>query len=365
MSILDHNTGILNHGRVFGGKFITALILAGGGQVYPIAIRHMLTANLWLGEIEGHVYCFALPGAKGVYTLTSKAAVTARIVIYDIRHMMPWNDRYRELRDLLDSMHIRRAPAILPRVLRLLARQGEGGEEWEGHDLAKFLESQSFTKDTNPQWYNAVENWVKGLNVKEITMPISRISNMLDDDISLLNPSVFGNLAITSRMAGPEIDKLRNAQMNAKRPWFIMVAVIGLVIGIIAFVWYGVDNDLFGDLGMGGLGMPGVAPAASTDPCSANRLMVDYTEAMEIAVAIERGKLVCAELPPPFKDMVEAQDPELVKWAAQQEAEREALGAPPAAGGDEALDAMPVLPDLELPGVGGGMGIPAIPGLGP
>ena len=340
------------HEKVFKFTDVTAMILD-NNRTHVVKIKHYLTPNIFLHEIAGRTYMFALPHGENVYTLTMTGAFAAKFVMYDIRGYQPLTDDTIEaITGHLNSMVTDEDIPFGSLIKDVLKKTKKVNQTTNA--LYKSIQRHGGGDKLQPDVVQDIEDLlVEILHDDEVVTPVRRLSQSLENDIRRTTPSFLGDCTQLGSNYANTLPTLTNSKpKNMNTMMIVLICIIG--VSMMGAIYLFAAGEGGGIPGLDSI-IPGIDRASPTtastatisgDRCSPDNIQAQYNDGLLAAVAIIKGELPCDpnNIEGKIGEIVRSQM-ELAQWVVDNEGSGGGGGGP--------LDVIPetvpdVIPELEL-----------------
>ena len=326
--------GILGHGDMLRGKYLTAVVLDRKRRAHFVPIKHTI-GDYFLARIGDDLYGFSLKDAE-YYSVGDVGSKMAKFVLYSTAHTRPMNtSKLEKIGRTLAAIGVSRIDRQMLRLLSLLGRAEarrrkaiydaaeEGGEKggdkaaakWDGHNLKAVADTIQANPGQWPELAGKLADYINELGIEKISVPVQEIASYIERDLNTTDPTFLGELCSRFSRVDLENRAMTNVPRTSSTAWLKWAVLMGGVLMVMVVVGMGVSEGWFDSLGsfipsgldastlgqafnpnaLGGQALQQIGGAAGVD-CSAEGIQGRYASPLDLKIAVQTGTETC-ELP--------------------------------------------------------------------
>lgn len=267
--------------------------------MHVVPIKHTI-GDYFLAEIKKQIYCFKIDPSR-IVTYRETMVKSFRKLYYSTKNYLPISAGDNALlEDVLRINNLPKVNYILLSTLKTLGKrekQISPGKSFPGHSLRALVAEISEKQNQYSEQVQNITNYLDHLQCEQIVTPVREVSEFLDEELIATDPKFLGDIVSTLQRVDQEHKKVTNVPISGKKPWLMIVVILGLVVVIGGAGYWLYSSGAFSNFSLGGfLGQS----AGSQD------IMKQYPTPEALKVAISQGKVKESDLPPDIKREVDA-----------------------------------------------------------
>ena len=294
--------------NLFSTKFDNAEITDEDGELHFVEIKYPV-GNRFFTEIKGQAYCFKIDGSRvKTYRTNPKIAKSFRVFHYDTNHFMPVSAKdNKALEDLIVQNSLPKINGILHGILEQLSHKEKKQPKksgFTGHDLVEFV--NSFTEEERiafPEQFQNLKTFVDNLPIKQIVLPVTKVSEFIRDDLMSTDAAFYGNLQAQIKRTEETHRIVMNKPKTAKSKLLLYIMAVVVIVCVIAIVGLMASS---GAVKLPSLGFPSGTSQTGVqcydDPC----LMKQFPSAESMKAAVDSHTLDYSKLSAMSKNFVDS-----------------------------------------------------------
>lgn len=286
--------GIVKHKDLFSSKYNTAIVIDSNKRAHFIPIKFVIN-DFFMAKIQGLLYVFKIEDSR-MMTYRETMVKACHFFIYDTDNWMPLDSAdVTKLDEVLTKNNLGRVDRSMLKAFRMLARKEKTGKE--EHDIELLAQEVAQHEQDYPDEVKEMLAFFETLSSKKIVTPVRKVTDFLVDDLIATNPQFMGSVVDKAIQAELLHKNVSNEPVTGKKPYLKMVAIL-LLIGIVGgLAYYAYSSGVFSHM------IPQIGAPA---PTTANDIMKQYPDPIQLKQAIADGKVKYADLPPDVQKLVDS-----------------------------------------------------------
>mgnify|MGYP000423833102 CR=1 FL=1 len=297
--------GVLSGKDLFSPKWPTAIIIDAVNTAHFIQVKHPV-GDYFFAEINSELYAFDTKGDN--FKWRQSMAKTFEFQIFFTDHYKPLTGHIKELELMTEKNNLPKMSIALYKTLSLLKLREK--RKFENFKILKLIEELEKEKEKNPQryaQYKDVISYLQDLGIDEITTPVRRVSDYLDESFMATDPKYLGSVKTAVQLAFTENREINHKPITSKKGWIKIAAVMLLimVIGLVGYMAY--DNGAFDGLTdqLGAFDSVGNAfKMQGGTPQTASSTVAQYATPEAARAAIDSGQADINDFPEAMRPII-------------------------------------------------------------